>query len=279
MSNRVGFELFELAEGGYTAAEFREANYDAVALKEVGFTARSLRLGGFNSRQLNGARYKLKEMREGGFPWQDLGAGRSIPNRPPLSPPHAHYVLKRFLSSLCFILTLVRPALESFGLAVIFLRSTYEELNHAGYTGLDPTHELFLLYRPERADDDETVPESPRHCSYAINDADKYLQVGAAPLQVRKGASLTSKRAGVLSKGAKVRVVNTSVWRGDGTKRLCLRSADPDAESQHLPIGWVTASFFSAFAAFKQPESLGVDQKLVQHEMLPRPAQEDDMAC
>ena len=31
--------------------------------------------------------------------------------------------------------------------AVIFLRATYAELTKAGYTGLDPKHELFLLYR------------------------------------------------------------------------------------------------------------------------------------
>ena len=80
LGHKVGFELYDLAESGYTAKELREARYDAAALKEVGFTAGSLRVGGFNSRQLHGARYKLKEMQEGGVPWQDLGARRQRPS-------------------------------------------------------------------------------------------------------------------------------------------------------------------------------------------------------
>lgn len=74
LSRRVGFELCDLVEGGYTAKEFRVADYDATTLKALGFTAAALRVGGFTSRQMHLARYKLKDMQEGGVPWQDLGA-------------------------------------------------------------------------------------------------------------------------------------------------------------------------------------------------------------
>lgn len=79
LANQVGFSLQDLVAGGYTASELREAHYDATALKEVGFTAAALRAGGFTSRQLHMARYKMKDMREAGVPWQDLGAHMGEP--------------------------------------------------------------------------------------------------------------------------------------------------------------------------------------------------------
>jgi hypothetical protein len=259
LANKVGYELYDLVEGGYTATELREAHFDATVLKDVGFTAGSLRTGGFNSRQLHGARYKLREMQEGGVPWQDL---------------------------------------------VIFLKATHAELTKAGYANLDPHHELFLLYRPGRADDDETIPEmsmlSPRlspgrsgapgrppspheaESPRVMEVTDQYLRVDAeTPIQVRRGASLTSKRAGVLSKGTKLRVVDSRIWRGDGTQRLCVHSAEPEAQSQtQLPIGWVSArpGFFSACT---HPD--GPNQDLVQPERLPKPQNpthwQNDMEC
>ena len=74
LSRKVGFELYELVEGEYSATELRDANYDSIELKEVGFTAKALRMAGFTSKQLHAARYRLREMQEGGVPWQDLGA-------------------------------------------------------------------------------------------------------------------------------------------------------------------------------------------------------------
>ena len=40
---------------------------------------------------------------------------------------------------------------------VIFLRATHAELTRAGYTELDPHHELFLLYRPFEVEDEPGV--------------------------------------------------------------------------------------------------------------------------
>jgi len=250
---KVGFQLYDLVEGEYTASELKDALYDAEQLKEVGFSSGALKVAGFNSRQLHAARYKLREMQEGGFAWQDL---------------------------------------------VIFLRSTHAELVKAGFQGLDPKHELFLLYRPDREDNDETFPEvsilSPRHSPShgqrsdvhgkylnpnedellrAMEVTEPYLQVGSVPLQVRQGASLTSKRAGVLHEGTKLRVLDSRIWRGDGTQRVCVRTADD--ESQILPIGWVTArpGFFSsckspwASPSPPKPQSPAVPRKLNLHEM------------
>ena len=44
---------------------------------------------------------------------------------------------------------------------MIFLKATHAELTRAGYKDLDPLHELFLLYRPDK-DDDEEAQLSPR---------------------------------------------------------------------------------------------------------------------
>ena len=76
---KVGYVLFELVEGGYTAKELRAAGYDQYALKELGFTAADLRLADFTSRQLQMARYGLREMQQGGFSWKDLGASPIVP--------------------------------------------------------------------------------------------------------------------------------------------------------------------------------------------------------
>ena len=155
------------------------------------------------------------------------------------------------------------------------MRVTHAELTKAGFTGLDPLHELFLLYRPAREDEDETLPEvsalNPRHLAghspssglrsdimihgkylhshevdslRALEVTDQHLEV-EAPLKVRQGASLTSRSAGVLPKGMKLRVVDSRIWRGDGTQRLCVTNAED--QSQILPIGWVSArpGFFS----------------------------------
>ena len=110
---------------------------------------------------------------------------------------------------------------------------------------------------------------------------DELLELDAAtPLQVRKGASLTSKRAGVLSKGTKLRVMHSRVWRGDGTQRLCVRTAD--AQSQLMPIGWVSArpGFFSAYP---HPEGASESQQLVHAARLPMPQipphWQNDMEC
>ena len=162
---------------------------------------------------------------------------------------------------------------------MIFLRATHAELTKAGFHNLDPKHELFLLYRPDREDEDETVPDvsilSPRHSTShgtlseihgkyldsheveslrAMEVTDRYLKVGAVPLQVRQGASLTSKRAGLVREGTTLRVLDSRIWRGDGTQRVLVgpARAEDGGTPQILPIGWVTAKpgyFVPAFRA------------------------------
>lgn len=106
-------------------------------------------------------------------------------------------------------------------MAVIFLRATHAELTKAGYKDLDPQHSLFLLFRPERADDDESYPQagpiiSPRFhgTKSAVHGklldehegellrlnqvTDTLLEVGSKPLQLRQGVSLTSDRKSVV---------------------------------------------------------------------------------
>lgn len=187
--------------------------------------------------------------------------------------------------------------------AVIFLRSTHAELTKAGYADLDPHHELFLLYRPERADEDGTIPDvsilSPRHSPSrgrrsgvhgkyltqhetaalsAMEVTRPYLQVGAAPLKVRQGASLTSKRVGVLVKGTKLRVLNSRIWRRDGTQRLCVGNAEPNAEPQFLPIGWVTAKPGFLSSTCENPGMTSIDHPQIEKPQLPKHWQ-DDMEC
>lgn len=179
------------------------------------------------------------------------------------------------------------PPLRVARAAVIFLKSTHAELIRAGYTNLDPHHKLFLQYRPERVDEDETIPDasafnatksigpcvrvfSPRNNVFSpqnsprnspwLDVTETYLEVGTeAVLQVRRGASLTSKRAGVLRKGTKLRVLDSRVWREDGTQRLRVTSAEPESDSSSLsswlPMGWISAipGFFSGQTAPANP--------------------------
>ena len=49
----------------------------------------------------------------------------------------------------------------------------------------------------------------------------------------------------VLKPGTRVRVVDSRVWRSDGTQRVRIVSAadDEGGAPQMLPLGWVTASY------------------------------------
>jgi len=215
---KIGYELYELVEGTFTAAELRQAGYGVSELKEVGFTAGALRVAEFTSRQLHAARYTLREMQEGGYSWKDL---------------------------------------------VIFLRTTHAELTRAGYTELDPLHELFMLYREK--EDEQLIHDmsilSPRYLSPrytargqqdvvaspragALDRTERYVEVGSTPLKVRQGVALTSKFIGLVSQGTRLRVLDSRIWRRDGTRRVCVASTESE-ESQApaiLPLGWVTAS-------------------------------------
>ena len=170
----------------------------------------------FTSKQLQAARYTLREMQEGGFYWKDL---------------------------------------------VIFLRATHGELTKAGYKNLDPKHELFLWYRPE--DDDETIPEVSVLNPRAMPELDwggdhgtgsphasprsrrlRYLEVTEKPLKVRQGAALTSKLAGTISQGTKLRVLDSRILTRDGTQRVLVAAAEAEegqTAPKMLPLGWVTA--------------------------------------
>ena len=80
--------------------------------------------------------------------------------------------------------------------SVIFLRATHSELVKAGYKGLDPKHELFLLYRPKNDD----------------------VYTAATQLKMREADSLDSADAGSLAQGTRVSVLKRSVlpdgkWR------------------------------------------------------------------
>ena len=146
---------------------------------------------------------------------------------------------------------------------VIFLRTTHAELTRAGYTELDPLHELFMLYREK--EDEQLIHDmsilSPRYLSPrytargqqdvvaspragALDRTERYVEVGSTPLKVRQGVALTSKFIGLVSQGTRLRVLDSRIWRRDGTRRVCVASTESE-ESQApaiLPLGWVTAS-------------------------------------
>ena len=138
---------------------------------------------------------------------------------------------------------------------MIYLRATHAELTKAGFANLDPKHELFLLYREK--DDALALPDlsivapKPSHSSprwpgvrrSPCQGRDWDVHVIDKPLKVRRGISLTSKRAGTLAKGSKIRVLDSRTWHADGTQRVCVAAADSEegAAPQILPLGWVTA--------------------------------------
>ena len=62
----MGFELFDMVDGGYTATELKAAQYSAEELKEVSFSAGALRVAGFTSKQLQDALYSLRNAVGGG---------------------------------------------------------------------------------------------------------------------------------------------------------------------------------------------------------------------
>lgn len=67
------------------------------------------------------------------------------------------------------------------------------------------------------------------------------VQVTEKPLKLRQGVALTSRPLGVLAQGRKLKVVDTRVWRRDGTLRVCVASADSEEGGNSiLPLGWVT---------------------------------------
>ena len=69
---KIGFPLYELAEGKYTATELKHAKYEGDELKQVGFLAKDLKEAGFKAKQLRAARYTLRDMQQGGYEWYDL---------------------------------------------------------------------------------------------------------------------------------------------------------------------------------------------------------------
>ena len=78
----------------------------------------------------------------------------------------------------------------------------------------------------------------------AIPASPRFMQVGVA-LQARQGVALTSKKVCVIPANTRLRVMDSRVWREDGTLRLCVGSADSEASGdltrRMLPIGWVTS--------------------------------------
>jgi len=144
---------------------------------------------------------------------------------------------------------------------VIFLRATHAELTRAGYTDLDSMHELFMLYREK--EDEQLIHDmsilSPRYTARghqdvvaspragALDRTERYVEVGSTPLKVRQGVALTSKFIGLVSQGTRLRVLDSRIWRRDGTRRVCVATTETE-ESQGptiLPLGWVTASLLA----------------------------------
>ena len=68
------------------------------------------------------------------------------------------------------------------------------------------------------------------------------IQVTDRSLKLRQGVALTSKCVGVVSQGTRLRVVDSRVWRGDGTQRVLVAAAESAEEGalSMLPLGWVT---------------------------------------
>ena len=165
--------------------------------------------------------------------------------------------------------------------AVIFLKATYAELTKAGYENLDPHHKLFLLHRPDTGDEEQATPDisvlSPRPLLRSSRSSPRRwsprrVEVGVEAVQVRQGFSLTSKRKGVLRKGAKLKVLNTRVWGEDGTERLCVGSADPGEPTfTPLPIGWISAKPNCVSSVEERPGSQNTLQHMLQPKPLPTP--------
>ena len=150
-----GFSLEELRAGGFpehavlavdgrSTKELRKAGYVAAVLRKIGFVLYELAAGDYTATELKQALYgalELKEvgfsaghLREAGFTSKQLRA--------------AGYTLKQMQKGGYFWKDLV-----------IFLKATHAELTKAGFKGLDPKHELFLLYRPDPDADKVPVPD------------------------------------------------------------------------------------------------------------------------
>ena len=145
---------------------------------------------------------------------------------------------------------------------MIFLRATYDELVKAGYKKLDPLDQLFLTHRPhEDSGTKEAVTEdlfsipgggtmmSPRPLPTMLSPrplpAPGLIEVSNKPLKLRDGVSLTSKPLGVIAPGRKLRIVDSKVWRRDGTQRVLVRYDEDERDGDYhtssmLPLGWVT---------------------------------------
>ena len=92
---------------------------------------------------------------------------------------------------------------------MIFLRATHTELTKAGYTDLDPKHELFLLYRPKITE----------------------VYVTRNKLKMRETESLDSADMGTLPIGTHVHVLqrcelkNGKRQRGSNSNPSCIESS------------------------------------------------------
>jgi ribosomal protein L13E len=202
---KIGFLLYELVEGEFTATELKQARYGAEELKEVGFTAGSLKVAGFTSKQLRAARYSLKEMQEGGYFWKDLVIF--------LRATYAELVNAGF--------TGLDPKHRLF----LEYRETEdgEITSDVGVSILSPRH---------------------RQGSQPLGSPRATIEVADNFLKVRHGVALTSKRVGVIMPSTKLRVLDERTWRVDGSHRVLVGAADASEEGeapQFLPIGWVTA--------------------------------------
>lgn len=203
---KIGFALYELVEGGYTATELKEARYGAEELKEVGVTAGALREAGFTSKELHAARYGLREMQEGGYLWKDLVIF--------LRATHADLTRAGYKD--------LDPKHELF----LLYRSKDEVEDDVNI------HDLSIL--------------SPRYhrSSPAPATGPRIMEVTARCLKVRRSVALTSKRMCNLKEGTRVRVLDSRVWR-DGTQRVCVAAADADQANhtpQQVPFGWVSSA-------------------------------------
>lgn len=245
-----GFSLDDLRAGGMpehavaavdgrSTRELRKIQYTATILKKVGFLLPDLVEGGYTALELKRAKYGAAELKEVGFmagPLREAGFTSKQLRA-------ARYTLRDMQEGGYFWKDLV-----------IFLRATHWELTNAGFTGLDPKHRLFLEYGPTDPFLDEIATDigvsilgSPR-----VMGSPRTTEVSENTfLKVRQGVALTSKRVGVVAPSTKLRVLDSRVWRGDGSKRMLVGAAEAEEEGgapQFLPIGWVTAlpSYFKS---------------------------------
>ena len=188
-----------LAVDGRSTAQLRKAGYVAKILRKVGFHLPELAKGDYSATELKHARYGAEELRGVGFTAGHLRV--------------AGFTSKQ-LRSAGYGLREMQEGGFFWKDLVIFLKATHAELTKAGFKGLDPKHELFLLYRPTSAE----------------------VYLTRNKLKMREGPTFDSTEAGTLAIGTRVCVLQRYEL-SDGTKR-----AQVALDGETKPLGWISVS-------------------------------------